>query len=377
MKPTEVSSPISTDHSLLLRVLGPRTFSALRSRVRMARTLVRMARMDWEAVQPIGVKLKAWSNGYRTDSFLIYNVTNETNNDYVNDDVLENRCTKLNASREYFHHKFAFRSVLKHAGVAQPETIALIAHERILLNPLGPDRRYVTAHELEDFLLGDGGSFIVKPEAGYRGVGISLLRGGDAGLVRQRGRLCEAFRMSHVPPVALIERVVPQGPFWMALFPGTGNTIRVLTGWMPGEPQPIILRAVQRIGTADTVPTDNWSGGGVCAIVDLESGRLGPGRVNPLKSKSPVRQYETHPDTGARIEGAILPHWDRIRETVLRASTSSPLNRYVGWDVLVDDEGTPVIVEASGRSDLDLLQIHGGLLADPAAKRFFQASGVI
>ena len=77
-------------------------------------------------------------------------------NDYINDDVLEDRCTKLNASREYFHHKFAFRSVLKHAGVAQPETIALIAHERILLNPLGPDRRYVTARELEDFLLGDG-----------------------------------------------------------------------------------------------------------------------------------------------------------------------------------------------------------------------------
>ena len=49
--------------------------------------------MDWEAVQPIGVKLKAWSNGYRTNSFLIYNVTNETNNDYVNDDVLEDRCT--------------------------------------------------------------------------------------------------------------------------------------------------------------------------------------------------------------------------------------------------------------------------------------------
>ena len=54
---------------------------------------------------------------------------------------------RLNASREYFHHKFAFRSVLEHAGVAQPETIALIAHERILLNPLRPDRRYVTAHE--------------------------------------------------------------------------------------------------------------------------------------------------------------------------------------------------------------------------------------
>jgi hypothetical protein len=336
-----------------------------------------MARLDWKANHPLGVKLKAWSNGYRADSFLIYGLTKETTNDYNNDVALEERCAKLNASREYFDHKLAFRSLLKHAGVAQPETVALLAHDRILLNPLELDRRYVTALELEELLLADGGSFIVKPEAGYRGVGISLLRAGDAGLVRQRGRLCEPFRMSDLPSVSLIERVVSQEPFWKALFPGTGNTIRVLTGWVPGESQPMILRAVQRIGTADTVPIDNWSGGGVCAIVDLESGRLGPGRVNPLKSKSLIRSYENHPDTGARIEGATLPHWSRIRETVLRASTSSPLHRYVGWDVLVDDQGTPVIVEASGRSDLDLLQIHGGLLADPTAKRFFQASGVI
>ena len=301
MKPVEVSSPISTDHSLLLRVLGPRTFSALRSRVRRARTLVRMARMDWEAAQPIGVKLKAWSNGYRTDSFLIYNVTNETNNDFINDDVLEHRCTRLNASREYFYHKFAFRSVLKHAGVAQPETIALIAHERILLNPLGPDR-YVTAHELEDFLLGDGEA---SSSSRRQAVAAWASPCFEAATRDSSGNGAVSAKPSGCPTRPRSRSLNGSFPRGHSGWPFSrhGQHDPLLTGWMPGEPQPIILRAVQRIGTADTVPTDNWSGGGVCAIVDLERGRLGPGRVNPLKSKSPVRQYETHPDTGARIEG--------------------------------------------------------------------------
>jgi len=218
---------------------------------------------------------------------------------------------------------------------------------------------------------------VVKPEAGNRGAGIFLVRVADRGLIRQRGRACEPFNASDVPSEALIERLVPQGAFWNALFPESGNSIRVLTGWTPGETQPMIIRAVQRIGTADTAPTDNWSGGGICALVDLENGRLGPGRVNPLKSKYPDRPYQVHPDSQAKIEGAELPYWDRIRETVIRACMSSPLHRYVGWDVLVSNNGTPIIVEGNGNSDLDLLQVHGGLLADPAARRFYQACRVI
>jgi hypothetical protein len=36
-----------------------------------------------------------------------------------------------------------------------------------------------------------------------------------------------------------------------------------------------------------------------------------------------------------------------------------------------------VILEANGNSDVNLLQVHGGLLAEPKICRFYQRVGVI
>ena len=361
---------LTSNHPVLARLLGPSTLATWRY-------IVRMGREDWRAEYPLSHKLNAWRHGFYAESYAVYDLEHNDPSTYVNDFAWAHRCSRLNESLYYFRHKLALRSVLMHAGVPQPETIAVVAHGRILLKPLQPDSRYVSPEELQSALLKEGGSFIVKPEAGNRGTGIFLLRVSDTGLMRQRGRSCDPFKTSDIPTAALIERLVPQGEFWNILFPDSGNSIRVLTGWTPGETQPTIIRAVQRIGTANTVPTDNWSGGGICALVDLKNGQLGPGRVNPVESKYADRHYSAHPDSNAQIEGAILPHWDRIRETVLRACTSSPLHRYVGWDVLVDNDGTPIILEGNGNSDLDLLQVHGGLLTEPAARRFYQACQVI
>jgi len=43
----------------------------------------------------------------------------------------------------------------------------------------------------------------------------------------------------------------------------------------------------------------------------------------------------------------------------------------------VDEGGTPIILEANGNSGVNLLQVHGGLLADPRVRRFFERCGVI
>ena len=39
---------------------------------------------------------------------------------------------------------------------------------------------------------------------------------------------------------------------------------------------------------------------------------------------------------------------------------------------MVDEAGTPAILEANGNSDVNLLQVHGGLLADPGAETLWQ-----
>jgi hypothetical protein len=153
----------------------------------------------------------------------------------------------------------------------------------------------------------------------------------------------------------------------------------VQTLWTPGTPAPFIARAVQRIGTVDTVPTDNWSGGGISAPVDLATGTLGEGRMHPLKAPPERRaqRFTRHPDSGAVIAGAVLPGWERVREVVLRAAASVPFNRMAGWEVLVDATGEPVILEANGNSDVNLLQVHGGLLAEPRIRQFYHAVGLL
>ena len=99
--------------------------------------------------------------------------------------------------------------------------------------------------------------------------------------------------------------------------------------------------------------------------------------MHPLKGKRAEQRFTHHPDTGAQIAGAVLPQWDQVLDVVLRAAASVPFNRMAGWDILVDAEGVPVILEANGKSDVNLLQVHGGLFAEPKIRRFYERVGVI
>lgn len=70
----------------------------------------------------------------------------------------------------------------------------------------------------------------------------------------------------------------------------------------------------------------------------------------------------------------MLPGWTSILDTVLRAAASSPFNPVCGWDVMVDETGTPVILEGNGNSGISLLQVHGGLLRNSRVRQFLKHS---
>ena len=50
--------------------------------------------------------------------------------------------------------------------------------------------------------------------------------------------------------------------------------------------------------------------------------------------------------------------------------------KYSGWDVLVDDTGIPVIIEASKNTGVDFFQ-HYGVLRDARVRRFYEACNVL
>jgi hypothetical protein len=340
---------------------------------------------------PLTRKLNLWRRGFFAESDTIYNLGQNNPEDYISDYQHLVHCSRINAWGGFYDHKMVLRSFLMATGLRQAHTVALILDRRILLHPYDGKARNVGVAELVDVLRRDGGKtkYIVKPEDGLCGEDIFLLMYHDGQFWRQRGRVVEPFdmtvflsqkqpsRRNGQPSATLIEERLQQGPFWAGLFPDSANTMRILTLWHPGENTPFVARAVQRVGTADTVPTDNWSGGGISVPIDPATGRLGLGRMHPVKGRRKEQLFECHPDTGAQLTGAVIPGWDRIAATVLQAAGRLPFNRIGGWDVLMDASDTPIILEANGNSDVNLLQVHGGLLAEPRIRRFYEALSVV
>jgi hypothetical protein len=366
-----LTSAVAAPRTLVRSLVRPGAWGAARSVYHLARG------EELRAPFPLRHKLTWWPRGFRADTAAVYDLAHHDWRDYVSDYTRVYRCVNINPARAFFDQKLMLRAFLLAKGFPQTETVALVDRGYVLLDPLSESPTQVSPHELERRLIKDGGQFVIKPEGRGRGTGVFLVMERDGRLVRQRGRDIAPFTMAQCTDSTIVERMVRQGAFWRNLSPMSANTIRVVTMWTRGDPAPFIGCAVQRIGTAATMPTDNWSGGGICARVDVATGRMGIGRMHPLKGGRAQTEYAAHPDTGAQIQGVVIPHWETVRETVLRAATSLPTNPYVGWDVFVDEEGRAIIGEGSANTDVNLLQVHGGLLADPAVRRFYESCGVL
>jgi Sugar-transfer associated ATP-grasp len=337
----------------------------------------------------LGRKVGMWRRGFFAESATIYDLGRNDPALYLTDYQHFHMGQQINGWEGLYDHKLGLRALLLAKGFRQATTLAYIYEGRILSDPFSGAARYVSPGDMVAALRseGEGARWIVKPEDGLRGEGLFMLQLRSREFLVQRGREIQPFDLENfltglknnesTAGATLIERRLEQGEFWRRLFPDSANTLRLLTLWTPGDPAPFVARAVQRIGTADTVPTDNWSGGGISAPVDLASGRLGEGRMHPLKGKRSEQRFSHHPDSGAQIEGAQLPGWEGVKDVVLRAAASVPFNRMAGWDILVDREGVPVILEANGNSDVNLLQVHGGLLAEPRIRQFYRKVGVV
>jgi hypothetical protein len=341
--------------------------------VQLIRRLFWMWRDDRRAKGSLLRKVRYWLRGFRIDSVEMYGFPRPDEPDYFDDYRATFRISELNASLAFYQHKLAQRALLLGSGFPQTPTVAVMWDGRVVLHPLTADATPATLEQLRTWLLQDGGRYIVKPEDGGRGAAIWLVQARNGTLICRRARREEPFPPAElVHRLTLIERYVEQAEFWRTLFPGTLNTIRLLTLW-PANQRPFIARACQRIGAAETIPCDNASAGGISAEIDLATGRMGPGR----RRRDACQPLRRHPDSDAPIEGAVLPRWPAIRDTALRAAASLPINCYVGWDVFVDAADRIVIGEASGSTGIGIYQVHRGLLSDATVRQFFQDAGIL
>jgi hypothetical protein len=337
------------------------------------RLLAGRERDHWWAVDlPLRRRLGLWRRGYNSFCAALYDLERHPRG-YVTEWQRAVRSKRPNrAYQSVLDDKLLFWLVLAPYSDHVLPVVAQV--EGGTVRPFvgrAPGRRV----PLLDYLGRLEGTYVLKPVGwGHgRGVfvwerraGVMLVNGAPASERSVRQRLGQgAF---------LVTPKVEQAAYARAMFPDSGNTVRLMTFYDEAAGAAFVGRAGHRIGTGRTRPVDGWLRGGLSAPVDLETGRLGRACTFPKDGK--VVWHATHPETGGPIEGVAIPHWDQVREHVAALASRLPYLPYIGWDVIVTDEGFSIL-EGNGRPDVNFIQVHGPLLVDPRIERFYRAHGVI
>lgn len=119
-----------------------------------------------------------------------------------------------------------------------------------------------------------------------------------------------------------------------AVYDGAVNTVRMIVFKKDGR-TPEIGNAYIRFGSKKTGAVDNVGAGGMTATIDVETGYFHDAKIVMDNS---IEDCPIHPDTGVPIDG-YLPHWDKVKEDVLKVTASIKQLEWFGVDLAVTKEG--------------------------------------
>jgi Sugar-transfer associated ATP-grasp len=307
--------------------------------------------------------------GFFSTSYRLYELDKNQRDQYVTDFRRYVVAPLINREfRFLLSNKIAFHSLLRSFPQYQVELIGTVEDGKLLNEKFVP----MSAEDFWDRLQ-EKGRLVIKPVRGSAGRDVVVIAGdGNAILVGpDRCSLEELVDRIGRLGDSVIEEFVNQHRTLAVFFPKTTNTLRVLTLRDVDTGEPFIAAAVLRIGTERSRPVDNWEKGGLSAPVDLITGELGTAaRLDPIGRR--LARYEKHPESGAPIAGVFLPFWTEVREGVLEVCRAVPFLRYIGWDIIITEDGFKIL-EGNNHSGVNSIQTHGPLLVNPAVRRFYNA----
>lgn len=342
----------------------------LRSAVlRIRYDLRRSVQLSWRR------RLWAWRHGFTSLSYLLYELDRNDPADYFPDFVdIDYRLVE--PARMRIRDKLYFSRWLASMEIPHARVLATLERGRLL-----PETATPVPVDLAEWLqanLTERRRLVVKPIHGGGGQGILFVTSNDSGLTvnGERRTVKELVTTLRRLNSNLVTGYVEPATYATSMFPGSANTLRLLTLWDPSADEPFLAAAAHRIGSSRSEPVDNFHGGlgGLSAAVDLNEGRLGLGAT--LGRGGSVQRFAAHPETGARIEGVVVPHWSRTRQAILELAAALPQYPYVGWDLIVTEKG-PVVLEANSPPGTWVWQVNTPLLRDARSRGFYRAQGML
>ena len=191
---------------------------------------------------------------------------------------------------------------------------------------------------------------IIKPARKNKGRGVQLFNVKD-GITDLEGKTVSQLFKEYKQDF-LIQDWVRQHPRMAALNPTSVNTIRVLS-YRSGM-EVLIIYSVVRIGRNGSV-VDNQCAGGISTTID-KGGRLGKEAFGGFSNDNIEMT-----DTGIVLDGYELPSYDKAIEMVKRLHLKLPFFNLIGWDVAIQEDGEPVLIEFNVNPGLSQSAFKSGM----------------
>ena len=132
----------------------------------------------------------------------------------------------------------------------------------------------------------------------------------------------------------LVEEYLIQHKDLSNLYSGSVNSLRVFS-FLDDKGEVHMLSTILRIGNNGSV--DNFSSGGMYTFVD-EKGEV---YVPAIDEEGNI--FEEHPVSKTKIVGFKVPDYEKIEPLIQKLARVVPTVRYVGWDIVVTNNGLVVI----------------------------------
>ncbi len=252
------------------------------------------------------------------------------------------------SGRSLADSKFRTKRVLEKAGVGVPKLI----------------KRFKTVTELEKFRWEDlEGNFVIKPESGYGGEGIIIIRrrgkwagewqkmNGDIVSTQDLKLHCQdilagRYSLHSMPDSVLVEERIKIHPMFLSLTKSGTPDIRVIVY------NHVPVMAMFRIPTEKSGGKANLQQGAYGLGIDLATGITTFGIEG--KGEPIYKLYDYGKKKLRKVNGIKIPFWKEILETAINCQKAVPGLGFLGVDVVLDKEKGPMVLEVNARPGLSI-----------------------
>ncbi len=218
-----------------------------------------------------------------------------------------------------------------------PNTFLRKSRGRYLTQNYAP----IINRQVDDILNGiDCKELIVKPTLSSSGKGVEkFFRDGSTWLNKKKEILSLEYLNENYKNDCIVQEAFIQHPFFSQFNESSVNSIRMVS-YRDSLGLIHVLNSFLRIGAKGSV-VDNAHAGGMFVGVDNK------GRLGEYVCDQYGRKQTFFNDINFSTSSFVIPHWNSICEKVIELSHYIIHHDLIAWDVILDTEGKPHILEVN------------------------------